>query len=179
MFKKGDKVRRTEASITNGMNVGQVYVVAQDQVGFSSLKIEGFAAGFDPDYFDLVEEKFDVTKHPWYIRVNSPEESKAAQDWLFSQGCSWGVGEKEYRHTGEKSITNDNGGARLFWGSQASVESKQEKGVPEIKLTFKTQIVVDKVVLPVVESPQQKQIRELEETIQKATQQIEQLKKGL
>lgn len=178
MFKKGDKIVRVKGNDGNGMLKGNTYTVKNcdaDNVIVDEIPNESWS----PQYFKPAENQFSVTRDAWYIRVNSPEESKAAQDWLFSQGCSWGVGEKEYRHTGEKSLTNDNGGARLFWGSQASVESKQEKGVPEIKLTFKTQTVVDKVVLPVVESPQQKQIRELEETIQKATQQIEQLKKGL
>ena len=32
---------------------------------------------------------FDLKKDPWYIRVNSFEESAAVQEWLFEQGVVW------------------------------------------------------------------------------------------
>ena len=32
---------------------------------------------------------FDLKKDPWYIRVNSHEESIAVQKWLFEQGVVW------------------------------------------------------------------------------------------
>lgn len=32
---------------------------------------------------------FDLKKDPWYIRVNSFEESIAVQNWLFEQGVVW------------------------------------------------------------------------------------------
>jgi hypothetical protein len=32
---------------------------------------------------------FDLKKDPWYIRVNSFEESISVQNWLFEQGIGW------------------------------------------------------------------------------------------
>lgn len=113
----------------------------------------------------------------WFIRVANAEQAKAVQEWAFEQGFGW---------SGSKTIRKD---LRLweipaaighghFDGmglGQASVDYWIANGHKEIKVTFKT--AVDKVVLTEVESLQQKQIRELQETIAKAQEQIESLKK--
>ena len=62
---------------------------------------------------------------------------------------------------------------------QASVGWWENRDHQEIKLIFKQKLSVSDVISPSKESPQQAKIRELEETIDKAKQQIKQLKEGV
>lgn len=48
---------------------------------------------------------FDLKKDPWFIRVNSPEESAAVQVWLFEQGMEWRFGSKTVLHTASPFLT--------------------------------------------------------------------------
>lgn len=133
--------------------------------------------------FELVEEEkqisteFNLHTMPWYIRVNNKAECEAAQLWLFEQGIDWFDNKKLLRRVDTKFLTNvscDKNVARLLWS-----DSEPPKGVEEIILTFKT--VIASVEFPIVNSvvtEQQKQIKALEETIQKAAEQIALLKKS-
>lgn len=126
---------------------------------------------------------FNVLKEKWYIRVGSEQEAIAAQEWAFSKGLGWGgsgkVLREDFKHWdkwGESAAigSGHHGGGSL---GQASSEYWSKHGHKEINLTFK--LTVDSVVYPHVESPQQEQIRELEETISLAAAQIKKLKEGV
>lgn len=96
---------------------------------------------------------FDLEKDPWYIRVNSPEESAAVQEWLFEQGICWkDIGPVVY-NPDAKYLTNSypSGVTEgwLFYGAYppslvGSVEDKRK----EIKVDFKTTLSVSNVEYP-------------------------------
>lgn len=124
-------------------------------------------------YFDLVEEKkmFDLKKEKWFIHTPTPEISEAVQLWLFEQGLQWRLGGQDVRHTNKSAIGGMQSVGNIGF---ADPEFYAKEGCQEIKFTFKA--VVDSVEYPVVESEQQKRIRELEETIATAQRQIAELK---
>ena len=122
---------------------------------------------------------FDFKTDKWFIRVENEQQAVAAQEWAFEQGFGWS-GRKTLREDFRswdmpRAIGCGHGGAGYM--GQAPAQYWFVHGHKEIKMSFK--VVVDEVVLPVVESQQQKQIRELEETIARATQQIQELKKDI
>jgi hypothetical protein len=178
MFKKGDRIVRTGCDGGFGMVHGNTYTVSKcdaDNVIVDEIPNEAWS----PSYFTLAENQFNVKKDPWYVIVNNHEESKLVQSWLFKQGLHWQAGDSTHLHLGERVLTNDEGCDRIFHASMGVIEKKKAKGSKELIFSFKHELVIDKVTLPDVESPQQKQIKELEETIRKASEQIEQLKKGM
>jgi len=178
MFKKGDRIVRTGGDGGFGMIKGNTYTVnncVADNVIVDEIPNEAWS----PDYFVLAENQFNVKKDPWYIVVKNRQESKLVQSWLFEQGLQWKAGGAKHDHLNERVLTNDNGGDRICHASFGVIEKKKAKGSKELKFSFKQTLTIDKVTMPEVESPQQKQIKELEETIRKAAEQIEQLKKGM
>lgn len=187
-FKAGDKVRRTHISDPNfGMYVGEKYTVkGLNSRGF--LVLEGIQSfldlGWNSIYFELVEEEqvkqFDLKTQPWYIHCPTPEAFAAAQEFLFGHGITWCDGKKEVidlNFLNSRLLIN-------FW--QGEVEPKgfmhsnvddedTLRNAKEIKLTFKT--FVHTVEYPSIEETEQdKKLRELEETINKAQEQIRQIK---
>lgn len=124
----------------------------------------------------MKSEAFNLKKNPWFIRVNNKEESVATQEWLFSNGFKWiGNNPSIVRYADSKIICN------VFIDGSLSPNllktdyiEEIHSSAQEIKLTFKT--VVDSVHYPIVKSEQQLKIEELQATIEKAQQQIEQLK---
>jgi len=124
---------------------------------------------------------FDIQKDKWFVRINSEEECKAVQEWAFAQGFHWFNGKvrKDYN-----SWSSDTGGKAIGFGhfsrsslGQAPVSYWMQNDHHEIKLTFRTEMYVDEVQFPVVESAQQKRLRELEETIEAAQRQIAEIRK--
>lgn len=96
---------------------------------------------------------FDLKEDPWFIRVNSPEESAAVQKWLFEQGICWKAVGPVVSNTGAKYLTNSCPagvtGDWLLWGEYplplaGSVEDKRK----EIKVDFKTTLSVSNVEYP-------------------------------
>lgn len=125
--------------------------------------------------------KIDLKKDRWFIRVNSVEESIATQEWLLEQGITWWAsGDGSVEHDLTKVLTN-------YWADNLinhrgfMFSSKLARFIAEpqceIKLTFKQKLSVSDVIYP--ESPQQAKIRELEEMINKAQEQIKQIKEEL
>lgn len=121
----------------------------------------------------------DLKKDRWFIRVNSVEESIAAQEWLFKQGLGWN-GRKtlrtDFQHWEgfQKAIGSGHAYCRSL--GQARVGWWENRDHQEIKIIFKQKLSVADVIYPTKESPQQAKIRELEETINKAKEQLRQLK---
>lgn len=124
----------------------------------------------------------NILEDKWFIRVANNQEAVAVQEWAFSQGLAWGS-KFEVRTDFDKW---DGVGSSAAIGSghfggnclgQASASYWERHNHKEIKVTFK--FSVDTIVYPEVESPQQKQIKALEETIATATAQIQKLKEGI
>ena len=123
----------------------------------------------------------DLKKDRWFIRVNSVEESIATQEWLFEQGFGW-VGKQIIRtdfSSWEFPQAIGFGHSPCGGLGQASVGWWKTREHEEIDLTFKQKLSVADVIYPTKESPQQAKIRELEETINKAQEQLRQLKEEL
>jgi hypothetical protein len=127
---------------------------------------------------------FDICKDKWFFESKSVQERDAFLEWAYDQGMSWqGSTPRSNIFLISACVIGGNNGAQGYLGwVHASVGSQggefyESRGHINISPVFKYKLVVDNVPLPVVESPQQKQIRELEETIAKAQEQIESLKK--
>lgn len=127
--------------------------------------------------------KIDLKKDRWFIRVNSVEESIAAQEWLFEQGITcWDGVDCSVEHNLPKVLTNywaDNLINRRGFMFSSKLARFIAEPQCEIKLIFKQKLSVSDVIYPTKESPQQAKIRELEETINKAKEQLRQLKEGV
>jgi hypothetical protein len=122
----------------------------------------------------------DVKNDKWFVRVANKQEADAAQEWAFKEGLSWNGRTTLRRDYSEWDMV---GGTAIGSGhceggllGQAGVMYWSRSGHKEIKVTFQTALSVDTVVLPEVESPQQKQIKALEATIAQAAAQIQKLK---
>ena len=124
----------------------------------------------------------DLKKDRWFIRVNSVEESIAVQEWLFEQGITWCTGSSEVDTLDGliKTLTSCYGDSYKLnmYGFMWDGGEYKTDNTPmlEIKLKFKQKLSVSDVIYPTKESPQQAKIRELEETINKAQEQLRQLK---
>lgn len=172
MFKIGDKVKCKNESSTLQLVAGKVYKITD--VCRHYVKVDKPIDSDDwclASRFELVEEKpqFDLKKNPWFIRTGTKEKSEAAQKWLFEQGFTWNAGSKYLYDYGEiilEGVEN----SKFVQGCFPEPESL------EIILEFET--VVKSVTYPVVEveAEQDKKIKELQQTIEKAQKQIEELK---
>lgn len=125
----------------------------------------------------------DLKKDRWFIRVNSAEESIATQEWLLEQDITWWDGvDCSVEHDLTKVLTNywaDNRINRRGFMFSSKLSRFIAEPQCEIKLIFKPKLSVSDVIYPTKESPQQAKIRELEETINKAQEQIKLLKEEL
>lgn len=175
MFKIGDKVKCKNESSTLQLVAGKVYKITD--VCRHYVKVDKPIDSDDwclASRFELVEEKpqFDLKKNPWFIRTGTKEKSEAAQKWLFEQGVHWWHG-MEIKDHGEKYLTNaDSSGVTSSYILQGRLGA--HASAQEIILEF--EIVVKSVTYPVVETEQDKKIKELQQTIEKAQKQIEELK---
>lgn len=117
----------------------------------------------------------------WFIAVADLEEAVAVQEWLRSNGFTWGGLHQNNIRTDMKDWQLPYAiGRGHFSGvglGQESVGYWMKQGHHEVKVTFKK--TVADCEYPVLESEQEKQIKALEETIQKAQEQIQNLKKSV
>lgn len=95
---------------------------------------------------------FDLKEDPWFIRVNSPEESAAVQEWLFEQGVCWeGLGPVvSYTHCSYLTNSGLDGeiGCWLLFGAHPSFVGGVGDKRKEIKVNFKPALSVDSVEYP-------------------------------
>ena len=122
--------------------------------------------------------KLDLMKDKWFFAPSTKEEGIAFQKWAFTQGLSWSsAGTKALEYLGTEAI-GGNGNTKGKLG-HATYSWYLDRGHVELTPVFKTEISVDGVYLPELESAQQKKIRELEATVAEAQRQIQELKKGI
>ena len=120
------------------------------------------------------KQMFNIKTDPWFIRVNSKQESKVIQDWLFEQGIMWGHSPTQHKYTEYTFILNvfseGSISKRLLRTNEACEIHPTAK---EIKLTFKT--TIDSVQYPEMETEQQVKMKQLQETIDKAARELKEL----
>lgn len=179
-FKVGDKVVCLVPSMWH-LVAGEQYTV--ELIDGFYIKIKEDNGFWDPNRFELVkenkmEQKFDMKTMPWYIRINNKQEFECTQKWLLDNYDN--KLHKDYS-TDIYAITNidiegnlANGYYSVLWASRPEGIHKSAK---EIKLSFKTN--VDSVEYPEVETGAQKKVKELEQTILNAQQQLAELKKEI
>lgn len=181
MLKKGDKVRRIQGCHEE-MKVGDVAIVeGYDKYDDKFLRLCGYGTCHSADNFELVSPAKETTskwlkENAWYIRVESPEHSKLIQEWLFEHRYYWEFAEGvEYEES--PILTNMcYGGYIGEYILHGNKDSWCTTHAQELKPQFK--LTLEGVTLP--EAPkkteQQLKLEELEATIHKAQQEIQQLK---
>lgn len=175
MFNKGDTVKRVSGGDYNGVVVGEEYTI--NAVSDHGIRLNGLRdTWYDEEHFELV--RFDMTSK-WFIRVGDSSHGAAVQKWLFDQGFKFNThGATTLRPNLQNVlITNGDGGGFIYTLSLDDAMLKIERGAKEI--VVHTALVVSNVIYPKNETTQEKKIRELEETIIKAQEQIKQLRKGI
>lgn len=180
-FKVGAQVLCVnDKGYTNGYVVkGAVYTITDktwndcDSDEVSIIDVTSF-----PRDFKLYKEKpvkqFDMRTQPWFIRVNNEQEFNLVQEWLEE---NFGTVPYFGWYPQTKGLTNTNVDGKMYsdyvmWFCD---DKNLNQNANEIKVNFKT--IIDSVEWPVVESEKDKKIRELEETIKKAQEQIKELQK--
>lgn len=131
-------------------------------------------------------QQFNLKTRKWWIATPTPEISKAVQEWLFEHGISWKSGSFGVANVNSKYLTNIHGAAYPVPESKGFMQTNGNGGYysaglePEYEIKITTKTIIDSVTFPNVISEQEKarkqSIAELEATIAKAQQQIEQLK---
>lgn len=185
-FKIGDKVKCIDGTYKDTL-ILTVSHIEPDEDGNSKYDLLGFTEDghvrgeWYAYHFEIVKEKeemqFDMKKSPWFIRVNNKEEFEAAKEWVDSQGIVWTdwVKDKGFNSEIGGLCSNLHNLDNYYWLSHEETESSESLyGREEIKITFKT--IIDSVEYPTIETEQDKKIKELQETIEKAQQQITELK---
>jgi hypothetical protein len=93
---------------------------------------------------------FDLKKDPWYIRVNSPEESAAVQEWLFEQGITWWRNYSVVQYTFSRYLTNSYSSGvvepYLMYGTVEIDKFLDQR--KELKVIFEKVLQVEKVITP-------------------------------
>jgi hypothetical protein len=177
--------------------IGDLATVVADTRGLSAAEVaekglvelsDVIEEAYDWEIVGEETKPFDLKTQPWYILVNNTRESEAAEDWLKSQGIDFQFPTQFFHDF--RLFTNISEGSIVKPYMMA--DRDQEKPHPylkriqieasEIKLQFETKTSITDVQWPVipaepVESEKDKAIRELQETIEKAKQQIDELMK--
>lgn len=184
-FKKGDKIKVVSSKrkfYWYSDKIGQEFILdGVDTLGPFIIDFDDNSCHFDESDIKLLQEKemfdtnFDMKSQPWFIRVTNEQEYNAARKWLFE---NFG----HYLDTGYASYmvglsnTDDCGEicSYVMWMAEHALKTTEHY---EIELSYKT--VVDSVQYPQVETEQQKKVRELQETIEKAQKQIEDIQKSM
>jgi len=156
--------------------IGEVFEVQEYYGGYSVLSLVGHTISKE-DVEIMKEVKsntsaFDMKKEAWFIPYHCHEQFLAIKDWLiFEKGLDWSFGDRWQLFASALTNLKSNGEitTNVVWSTRPD-----NSPAKEIKLSFKT--IIDSVEYPVVETDQQKQIRELEQTIAKASEQIKALR---
>lgn len=185
-FKIGDKVKCVKPSIYMNLDDGEIYEVLN--VSKTTIQVNKKIDSDDwicdyrfilqEDKEEMKSESFNLKTNPWFIRVNNKEEFEAVGKWI-KEKTGYSLRTFYFKEVVHLTNTDDDGAVleRLMYVHSSSIKDRKNINCHEIKLTFKT--VVDSVEYPVLESEQQKKIRELKETIEKASAQIAEIEKEM
>jgi hypothetical protein len=188
-LKAGDKVKVIgfeEETYWYANKVGNIYTLKSfDGVDWSVQETDyGVFSPNDIEFYQDEKEYISnfLKENKWFIRTGNPEKSKLVQEWLFEHGIGWrGCGEGFTIYgTYHPMLTNTCGNDAtdtIMWSAD---NDKTVEVAQEIKLEFETVIKSVKLPEPTPKEPvlteQQIKIAQLEDTIAKASAQINQLK---
>lgn len=182
MFKAGDCVKCVNTGHNSNLTLDKIYfVVGKGEVdGFVTVISD--AGEFSPYYssrFQLYsnEKQFDLKKNPWFIRTGTKEKSEAVQKWLFEQGVEWYTG-KGIKMSCEGYLTNTyvDGGisSYILYGDDSNPSAYAQEIIIEFETTVKS-VTYPSIETESAKKEQDKKIKELKETIDKAQQQLEEM----
>lgn len=183
MFKVGDKIVRKASYIDTKWGIGYCGKVCTVTKCNEGTVFYTCGAGEGDGYtykFELHEEKpaFNLKTVPWKILVNSPEESRMAQEWLFEQGIEWYTG-KEICAPDSPILTNCC--KSTLTPEQKILHSVKDDGrdlAPEIKLTFGV-TSVEYPELVAKETEAQKKMKELEDKQREIAEELAKLRESM
>lgn len=186
-FKIGDKAI-LKVPIGNFHVPGDVIEAIQDKEAAPGWFLANGKANVDwmnryPEYFEPVKDEKESTakwlkENRWFIRTGTKERSELVQEWLFEHGYVWFVQGSVPSYLESKYLCNvciD--GSIIGDILQTSNSQHIHKDAQEIILEFQT--TIKSVKLPAVETEQEKEIRELQETIDKASARIKAIKEEM
>lgn len=177
-FKAGDKVRVKSAGLQSywySDQIGEQYTLLKKDGRNWAIKEYECGVLVEED-IELVVPSFDLHKNPWYIRVENEEQFNLANEWLRE---NFGSNLMVSYWNNVVGITNTDAAGNIWdhpmWLAERHIQENIFRH--ELKLNFKT--TISSVEYPVVEieTEQQKRIRELKETIDSASKQLEELMK--
>lgn len=180
----GDMLKVVTEGLGDNVPVGSVLTCVNESPisGFflSNDKVNLFWANSHKYHFEFLGNSKDQTsawlkENKWFIRTGSPEKSKLVQEWLFEHGCEWLYGKKLQSGFNEQLLTNTN----CVGGHEEHIlfSTYEKTNAKEITIEFET--VVKSVKLPEVApklTEQQLKIEQLQATIDKAQQELKELK---
>lgn len=181
-FNIGDTVRLIGDYSSHGFTVGETCkIVGINSYNYSVENDKGVEWYVLAEDMEPCENKkmqqFDMKKHPWFIRIENEDQYNLAEEWLKEHyGDSCGV---RYLHSLKvltNTLTTGEVCSYIMWGADDSCDADPYY---EIKLNFKTSIIIDSAEFPEIETEQEQRIRELKETISLAQKQIEEIQKEM
>lgn len=188
MFKAGDKIVRKKEYIfpyheDYGYTGELLTVVSCSGGNVTYTLLNGKLRNGFSENFELHQEKasgdaFNLKTTPWKILVNSPEESRMAQEWLFEQGIEWYIG-KEICAPDSPILTNCR--KSTLTPEQKILHSVKDDGrdlAPEIKLTFGV-TSVEYPELVAKETEAQKKMKELEDKQREIAEELAKLRESM
>lgn len=183
-FKVGDKVKIISAGLCTywyADRIGDVFTLSSQISNGDWRVVEDRDGCLSMNDIELYMDEKESTSawlksNKWYIRTGCPEKSKLVQAWLFEHGMEWLYGKKLQSGFNEQLLTNTN----CMGGHEEHIlfsTTYEKTNAQEITLEFET--VVKSVKLPEVEpkkTEQQLKIEQLQATIDKAQQELKELK---
>lgn len=181
----GDKVVCVCRNDDNWYKIGSEFTIrsdsfvdrTDDKVCYLVEEFSNNKIWIQGNHFNLVKEEpkqmFNIKTDPWFIRVNSEEEFEVIQDWLEENYGTW-LSSSYYSRMVYLTNSCDDGEVQNSFVMHGSGDPLEKQARKEIKLTFKT--IIDSVEYPVVKSKEQIKIEELQATIDRACQEIKELR---
>lgn len=158
-----------------------VTITSCDLYGNLSFSEEEGGHGWFSDYFSKYEPKFDLKTMPWKIIVNSPEESRMAQEWLRENGLNWPCGGGAISCVNSPILTNCEKGslnAAAYYMHSGSNDGRDI--APEIKLTFGiTSVEYPPALVQETKTEAQKKMKELEDKQREIAEELAKLRESM
>lgn len=186
MFKLGDVVlwkEKTDYYVANKGAKAKIVGFMQGgkmlDVVWLDVESRGqFDGGYSTHFFEKCVEPFNLKTMPWKIIVNSPEESRMAQEWLFEQGVEWKLHGKKVKELNVQVFTNCRASDLKPEPNLLYSYDAKNSVAPEIKLTFGVTSV--EYPEPIAkETEAQKKMKELEDKQREISEELAKLRESM
>ena len=124
---------------------------------------------------------FNMIKDPWFISFDNEQERDAIVDWLDKQELTFD--NRAFFQTDRGSFSNvdmDGNVGVIHWAGGVKFSKhwhqKLSFAVPEIKLSFKNQLILDNVTYPETKSAKDLEIERIEAEMRKLTDDLKKIK---